>query len=714
MKRKKSVFRFNGLLLLASCLFFFTFLNFQNCAAQSINDEYKIANQLIVHFQNPINQEIQNRFPEFIFRECLSKRMNIWLVQKSKGAISESELNGWKENSLIAAVQFNHKIEKRSIVPNDPFFSYQWSMLNTGQNSGTAGSDIDATLAWQINHNNLTQVGDSIVIAVIEDKVDIYHEDLNYFVNYNEIPNNSIDDDGNGFVDDYWGWSVYDSNDSVYGSASHGTHVAGIAGAKGDNGKGIAGVCWGVKILAIDGSSELESDVVKAYDYTIAMRDLYNVSGGSKGAFVVATNSSFGVGQYGANPVDFPIWCAMYDSLGKYGILSAVSSPNRDVNVDVVHDVPSECPSKFKIGVTNSDRNDGRNFQCAYGVKSVDLGAPGTSIFSTLPNNTYNYLSGTSMSSPHVTGAVAAMYAAACPKLVGDYKAYPDSLALIMKEYMLQGTDKIASMKNRTASDGRLNLYKSFLEVANYNCNNCNYHASIATNDNSCNLGSDGQATLSVSGSLSNYTIHWSNDTMNKTVISNLSAGNYTVTITETGGCERTLNFFINEPSVINVTSINIVPIASGSGNIVIVAKAGNDSLQYALDNGSYQSNGIFSVSTAGKKTIHIKNENGCVKDTTIGIYYTDIEEISGIEAFQIYPNPTKEKLNLLLKANGAKEVRLLISDVLGRNIFSKNIFLDTTINNTSIDVTQFQQGFYNISIMEGERVVRTKVLVIQ
>ena len=690
---------------LAFCLLFF----FKNGISQLVEDENKILNQLIVHFSKSSKGEIQHLFPAYKIKECLSQRMNLWLVEKSNGTISENEFIFWKENALVQSVQFNHRVQKRSIVPNDPFFPYQWNMLNTGQNSGTIGSDIDATFAWQINHSNITKTGDTIVIAVIEDQVDIFHEDLNYFVNYNEIPANGKDDDGNGFIDDYWGWNVYDNNDSVYGNASHGSHVAGIAGAKGDNNKGVAGICWGVKILAIDGSSELESDVVKAYDYALAMRALYNSSGGTKGAFVVATNSSFGVGNYGANPIDYPIWCALYDSLGKYGILSAVAAPNATVNIDVVHDVPTQCPSRFKIGVTNSDRNDAKNSQCGYGLNSVDLGAPGTFIYSTYPNNSYAYSTGTSMSTPHVTGTIAAMYATACSNLISDYKTYPDSLALIMKDYILKGTDKIASMKHLTASDGRLNLYKSFLEVENYNCNRCTYSATIATKDISCKGGNDGNALLSLSGSLIDYAIHWSNDTLNSSSISNLSAGNYVVTVTENGGCIRTLNFFINEPPAIKITTISITPISGGTGNIIVNAKAGNDSLQYAIDNGTYQSNGIFSINTAGSKTIHIKNESGCVKDTILSIYHTDIEGLTVVSSFQVFPNPATEKLNLQIKSIESRELEVVVSDLLGRKIYTKTVFVSPSFTNEIVDVADFPKGFYCIYLVSENRILKNK-----
>jgi hypothetical protein len=112
--------------------------------------------------------------------------------------------------------------------------------------------------------------------------------------------------------------------------------------------------------MPIAGSSEDEATVVKAYDYVINMRRLYDATSGTKGAFIVATNASFGVGNFGAQPVNYPIWCAIYDTLGKIGILSAVSPPNANVNVDVVSDVPSACPSDFMVSVTATTRSDAK------------------------------------------------------------------------------------------------------------------------------------------------------------------------------------------------------------------------------------------------------------------------------------------------------------------------------------------------------------------
>jgi hypothetical protein len=161
----------------------------------------------------------------------------------------------------------------------------------------------------------------------------------------------------------------------------------------------------------------------------------------------------------------------MYDSLGSAGILSAGAGPNLSIDIDVDGDIPTTCASDWLIAVTNTTRNDALNSGAGWGLVNMDIGAPGTSIWSTIPGNNYSgSYTGTSMATPHVAGAVALMWAAACDKMVTDYKADPAALALVIKNDMLLGVDSIIALNNKTVSGGRLNLYKSLLEVQGYNC----------------------------------------------------------------------------------------------------------------------------------------------------------------------------------------------------------------------------------------------------
>jgi hypothetical protein len=383
-----------------------------------------VQGELLVQFRPEANIELfENSFSHYEVEtaQLLSRRMNIWLVRYNADQVDGLEiLNQVKSNSLVKEAQFNHYVQlreglnaqdilgmmpgNRSTFPNDTRFNEQWALHNTGQTGGLNDADIDAPEAWDFTTGGLTALGDTIVVAIIDGGCDLNHQDLTYWINWAEIPGNGIDDDGNGYIDDYRGWNAIANNGNVP-SNSHGTHVSGIAGAKGNNNLGVSGVNWNVKIMPIAGSSGNEATVVAAYGYVLEMRSLYNETNGVQGAFVVSTNASFGV-DFG-QPANYPLWCAIYDSLGVQGVLSCGATANNNVNIDVVGDIPTACPSPWMIAVTNTTNNDVKNSGAAYGLTTIDLGAPGTSILNTLPGNSYGNLTGTSMATPTVTGAIA-------------------------------------------------------------------------------------------------------------------------------------------------------------------------------------------------------------------------------------------------------------------------------------------------------------------
>jgi hypothetical protein len=418
----------------------------------------------------------------------LSRRMNIWLFEYSgarlKAADNQAILNDVRGRPSVSLAQFNHFVEARATTPNDPFFNQQWALNNTGQTGGTADADIDAPEAWDIATSGLTATGDQIVVAIIDGGFDLAHQDLDFWKNTEEIPSNSIDDDSNGYIDDYNGWNS-SSHSGTITSASHGTHVAGIAGARGNNGIGISGVNWGVKLMVVQAYSTTEATTVESYGYVLEQRARYNESNGLHGAFVVATNSSFGINS--GQPWNYPLWCAMYDSLGAQGILSAAATANASVNVDIEGDMPTACPSNYLITVTNTTSIDTRNSGAAFGPTTIDLGAPGTDVYSTLPGDTYGSNTGTSMASPHVAGAIGLMYAVACPTFVAACKTNPGPMALQMKQYLLDGVDPIAALAGITVTGGRLNAFHAIQQLQTDPCGVLIQHTSLPDTKDAAN-----------------------------------------------------------------------------------------------------------------------------------------------------------------------------------------------------------------------------------
>lgn len=405
-------------------------------------------------------------------KRTLSKRMNIHVfnIRNIPQESLVSVCHTLMKLPSIHLAQVNHYIENRrglELFPNDSLFENQWNLHNTGQTGGTLDADVDAPEAWEISTGGPTQQGDLPVIAIVDEGFNLGHPDLPWWVNSDEVPNNGIDDDQNGYVDDHIGWNAVENSPNLPVKL-HGTHVAGIAGASGNNGLGISGINWDAQLLPVVGFDldntflNVESNVIAAYSYIYEQRRMYDETAGSKGAFVVATNTSFGLETTLAS--ETPLWCAMFDSLGSLGILNAVATTNINRNVDEEGDVPSTCSSRYVIAVTSTNRND-QFANRGFGSEHIDLAAPGEQILSTGLGLQYNLLTGTSMATPHIAGAISLLFSAACPSLLSAYKNDPSELALQFKELLLQGVDTLPSLVGISTTGGRLNLQKTLLLV---------------------------------------------------------------------------------------------------------------------------------------------------------------------------------------------------------------------------------------------------------
>ncbi|MBI4043142.1 MAG: S8 family serine peptidase [Deltaproteobacteria bacterium] len=343
-----------------------------------------------------------------------------------------------------AEPNYIYKIDLLSPSPlqltNDPDFANNWALQNSGQilNGVTcaAGSDIDAVRAWDITTGNR-----SIVVGVIDTGVDANHPDLkeNIWHNSAEIPDNGIDDDGNGFIDDDTGWNFYGNNKNSFDDNGHGTHVSGTIGAVGNNGIGTVGVNWQVSILPVkflgaDGSGTTDG-AIQAIDYAVKM-----------GAHIL--NNSWGGGGFSQALADK---IALAESKN---VLFVAAAGNDSSNNDNYPHYPSNYPHSNVISVAATDCRDQLAYFSNYGLGSVDISAPGVAIYSTLPNNTYGSYSGTSMATPHIAGAAALLWSLNPSLTMGE-----------VIQRLLISSDEILTTRRKVASSGRLDMFAALAGV---------------------------------------------------------------------------------------------------------------------------------------------------------------------------------------------------------------------------------------------------------
>ena len=359
--------------------------------------------------------------------------------------------------SAVRWVSPDRPLESR-LIPNDAFIGEQWHL-----------KQIQAFEAWNITSGGLSPLGDTLVVAVLDDGFFIAHEDLkdNIWKNYGEIPGDGIDNDDNGYVDDFAGLNARTGKDD-HAVRKHGTAVAGIIGASGNNGLGGSGVNWTIKLLVVSEANSL-GNLLEAYQYIIDMRKRYVQSEGTEGAYIVATNLSAGID--GVFPEDDPLfkdWCELYNTLGENGILNVNATTNRNSNIDLEGDMPGTCPSDYLITVTNSDQQDAKVTDAGYGLQSVDLSAPGEDIFTISLDDEYALFNGASSSAPQVTGAVALLHASPCLDFALLAKEEPSVAAIQIKNMILNAVDPSVNLASYVKSGGRLNVFNAIARLRDF------------------------------------------------------------------------------------------------------------------------------------------------------------------------------------------------------------------------------------------------------
>jgi subtilisin family serine protease len=355
-------------------------------------------------------------------------------VRLPSGLSSSAALSFYKSMPGVVAAQPNY-IYRETATPDDTFFFDQYGMVK-----------IQAPAAWDTNTGS-----DAVVVAVIDTGIYYPHEDLNANMwrnagemgqdaNGNDKATNGIDDDADGYVDDVYGIDSVNHDSNPIDDRGHGTHCAGIVGAAGNNGKGVAGVNWNVRLMALKFISQAgegtTAGAVECFSYVVMMKQ--------RGVNVRVTNNSYGGDD------DFALKDAM-DTAGDAGILNVCAAGNSASNIDVNPFYPASFVSPSIITVAASDRDDNPASFTNYGPTSVDLAAPGVTVISTVSDGPmYAYLSGTSMSAPHVAGAAALLLA-----------QYPNSSVGLLKATLINTVDVLPQWSGKVASGGRLNVARA-------------------------------------------------------------------------------------------------------------------------------------------------------------------------------------------------------------------------------------------------------------
>ena len=360
--------------------------------------------------------------------------LHLQVVKLKSGLSVEDAAQRYRADPRVRYAEPDYRVSAQA-TPNDPRFQDQWALHNTGQTGGTTDADIDAPEAW-----NVTTGSSGVVVAVIDTGLDTTHPDLagNLWVNSGEIPGNGIDDDGNGYVDDVHGINAMLGTGDPSDDNGHGTHVAGTIGASGNNGVGVVGVNWNVRLLPCKflnaGGMGYTSDAVTCLEYVRHLRD--------RGEPIVASNNSWG-GTEGSQ--------ALADAIdAQREILFVAAAGNNLQDDDYIPFYPASYDLPNIISVASTVSTDFLAGTTNFGSDSVQLAAPGEFILSTVPGGQYGYLSGSSMAAAHVTGV------AALVKGMDSNRDWRD-----VRNLVLAGADPLPSVDDKTIVGRRLNAFGS-------------------------------------------------------------------------------------------------------------------------------------------------------------------------------------------------------------------------------------------------------------
>ena len=396
-----------------------------------------VPGDVIVGFQSDVSAADQQRILKSVGAD---EKMSWKKIHGSLAHIASGDVD-----AAIAALGKDPRVryaEPNSVIsidslPNDPSFGNTWGLNNTGQtingSPGAPDADIDAPEAW-----NVTTGSSNVTVAVIDTGVDWSHPDLSSQIWINSGENCSgcrtdgIDNDHNGFVDDWHGWDFVGNDNNPTDDHGHGTHVAGTIGAAGNNGVGVAGINWTVRIMPVKflnaQGSGTDANAVSAVLYAA-----------QNGAAVM--NNSWADNVYSQALADAITVADQHNSL----FVAAAGNNGTDNDSTPTYPASYDMPNVLAVAAT--DNTDNRAFFSNVGHRSVDLGAPGVDIYSTWPGGGYQYLSGTSMATPHVTGAAALAKA-----------AFPSASAVGLKALLLGTVDPKPALATTTSSGGRLNV----------------------------------------------------------------------------------------------------------------------------------------------------------------------------------------------------------------------------------------------------------------